>query len=405
MTEHLHLAVALDGAGWHPAAWRLPDARPGDLFDAAYWVDLAQAAERGGLDLLTIEDAFTLQSDHPFRPDDRTDQVRGRLDAALVATRIAPATTHIGLVPTVTTTHTEPFHVATKVASLDWVSGGRAGWRVQVLRQQAEVDQFGRRVLLDRSQVASPEDRQALSRPLFDEAADAVEVSRRLWDSWEDDAEIRDRPTGRFIDREKLHHIDFEGEHFSVRGPSITPRSPQGQPLVVVLAHHVVPYELAARSADVVFTTPHDAAGAAAIVAEVRAAEERVGREGRPLLVHADLLVLLEADRGRAEAARAELDELDGRAWRSDAEIVATDPEGLADLLADWQAAGIEGFRLRPARLPTDLDAIADALVPVLRARGLRPAGYGPGTLRERLGLGRPPSRYAADPHPERTPA
>jgi alkanesulfonate monooxygenase SsuD/methylene tetrahydromethanopterin reductase-like flavin-dependent oxidoreductase (luciferase family) len=411
MTDHIQLAVALDGTGWHPAAWRLPDARPDALFGATYWIDLARRAEEAGIDFVTFEDSFTLQSDHPFRPDDRTDQVRGRLDAALIAALVAPATRRIGLVPTITTTHTEPFHVATRVASLDWVSGGRAGWRVQVQRQQEETDQFGRRPRLVRDPDATPEQRQELARPLFDEAADAVEVARRLWDSWEDDAEIRDRPTGRFIDRDKLHTIDFEGEHFSVRGPSITPRSPQGQPPVVVLAHGPAPYELAARSADVVLTTPHGEAGAADVVGAIRAAEERVGRSGRPLLVYADLVVLLDEDAAAATAALATLDEYTGRPLRSDAAIVAGDPGTVADVVGRWHDAGIDGVRLRPARLPADLDAIADLLVPLLHERGLRPppAGSSPGptpdpapaTLRAALGLDRPPSRYAT----ERTPA
>ena len=236
MSAHLHLAVALDGAGWHPAAWRESSARPAELFDARYWVDLVRTAERGAVDFVTFEDALTLQSAHPFRPDDRVDQVRGRLDAALLATRVAPTTSNIGLIPTMTTTHTEPFHVSTKVASLDFVSRGRAGWRVQILRQRAELAHFGRRELPERVTDRRHRSADAATRLLFDEAADAVEVARRLWDSWEDDAEIRDRATGRFIDRDKLHYVDFEGEFFSVRGPSITPRPPQGQPLVTVLA-------------------------------------------------------------------------------------------------------------------------------------------------------------------------
>ena len=255
-------------------------------------------------------------------------------------------TSHVGLVPTVTTTHTEPFHVATKIAALDWVSEGRAGWRVQVMRQSEEVAQFGRR---PEPPAVGSDERRAAVRPLFDEAAEAVEVARRLWDSWEDDAEIRDRPTGRFIDRDRVHHIDFTGEHFSVRGPSITPRSPQGQPLVVVLAHQPDPFDLAARSADVVFVTPQDHDDIGRTLAEVRAAEVRTGRTGRPLLVHADLVVLLGPDVASASAAKDRLDELDGRPLRSDAAIVATDAPGLTDLLEQWQAAGLDGFRLRPA--------------------------------------------------------
>ncbi|MFD0328434.1 LLM class flavin-dependent oxidoreductase [Streptacidiphilus monticola] len=213
----LHLAVALDGTGWHPASWREPEARPADLFRAGYWAGLVQEAERGLLDFVTLEDGLGLQSADRFEPDDRTDQVRGRLDAALIAARVAPLTRHIGVVPTVVATHTEPFHVSKSIATLDYVSTGRAGVRVQVSGRRNEAAHFGRRQL--------PTDFDTLLHELFDEAADWVEAVRRLWDSWEDDAEIRDAATGRFIDREKLHYIDFEGRFFSVRGP----RSPRAR--------------------------------------------------------------------------------------------------------------------------------------------------------------------------------
>ena len=121
----IHLAVALDGAGWHPAAWREADARPSELFEAGYWADLVAEAERGMLDFVTIEDSLGLQSDDPFAPDDRTDRVRGRLDAVLIAARIAPRTRGIGFVPTATVTQTEPFHVSKSIATLDYVSTGR----------------------------------------------------------------------------------------------------------------------------------------------------------------------------------------------------------------------------------------------------------------------------------------
>src|ERR1700679_3238514 len=128
----LHLAVALDGAGWHPAACREPDARPPELFSPGYWVDLVQEAERGLLDFVTIEDSLALQSTRRRELDERTDQVRGRLDAVLVAARVAPRTSAIGLVPVATTTHTEPFHVSKSIATLDYVSNGRAGLQARV---------------------------------------------------------------------------------------------------------------------------------------------------------------------------------------------------------------------------------------------------------------------------------
>ena len=131
----------------------------------------------------------------------------------------------------------------------------------------------------------------------MDEAADFIEVVRRLWDSWEDDAEIRDVSTGRFVDRDKLHYIDFEGPWFSVRGPSITPRPPQGQPIVCVLAHVGAAFRLAARSADVVFVTPQSSDDARSLVEEIRSHEEAVGRVGPPLRVIADLVVFLTTSR------------------------------------------------------------------------------------------------------------
>jgi alkanesulfonate monooxygenase SsuD/methylene tetrahydromethanopterin reductase-like flavin-dependent oxidoreductase (luciferase family) len=127
-------------------------------------------------------------------------------------------------VPTAITTHTEPFHLSKAIATLDYVSSGRAGIRVQVAVRADTAIHFGRREIppLGADRLTDP-DTQRLIAGHFDEAADYVEVLRRLWDSWEDDAEIRDLVTGRFIDRDKLHYIDFEGRWFSVKGPSITP--------------------------------------------------------------------------------------------------------------------------------------------------------------------------------------
>jgi alkanesulfonate monooxygenase SsuD/methylene tetrahydromethanopterin reductase-like flavin-dependent oxidoreductase (luciferase family) len=396
----LHLAVALDGAGWHPAAWREPDAQPQRLFTAGYWTELAQQAERGLLDFLTIEDGLNLQSDDHFEADSRTDRVRGQLDAVLIAARAAPTTRHIGFVPTAITAHTEPFHLSKAIATLDYVSTGRAGIRVQIGARADAAAHFGRREIpalrRDRPDDLDDPDAQRQIADRFDEAADYVEVLRRLWDSWEDDAEIRDVATGRFIDRDKLHYIDFEGRWFSVKGPSITPRPPQGQPVVAALGHSSVPYRLIARSADVGFVTPRDAAHAAGIVAEIRAEQASAGRAGQPLHVLGDLVVFLDETQTAAVARKQRLDERAGAEYRSDALIYAGTAAGLADLLQDWQAAGLSGFRLRPGALPHDLTQLTDQLVPELQRRGLFRARYEADTLRGLLGLGRPANRYAA---------
>ena len=342
-TSHLHLAVALDGAGWHPAAWREPGARPGELFTARYWTDLVQEAERGLLDLVTIEDSL---GPRPVR-----------LDAVLIAARVAPLTRHVGLVPTATVTHTEPFHISKAIATLDYVSTGRAGWQVQVSPSPDEAAHFGRRAVPPAAE-------------LYDEAADYVEVVRRLWDSWEDDAEIRDATTGRFVDRSKLHYIDFQGRWFSVKGPSITPRPPQGQPLVTATGD-----ELAGRGVDLVYVPPTEPA--------------------RPdVLTFGDLVVFLDDTAAQATDRRARLDADDP--YTPDVPIVAGTPAELADRLQSWQAQGFAGFRLRPAAIPHDLTAITRRLVPELQRRGAFRTAYDEETLRGRFGLARPANRYAA---------
>jgi alkanesulfonate monooxygenase SsuD/methylene tetrahydromethanopterin reductase-like flavin-dependent oxidoreductase (luciferase family) len=392
----LHLAVALDGAGWHPAAWREADARPAELFDAGYWADLVAEAERGLLDFVTIEDSLGLQSDDPFEPDDRTDRVRGRLDAVLIAARIAPRSQGIGFIPTATVTQTEPFHASKSIATLDYVSTGRAGVRVQISARHDVADHFGRRAL-PRLSAAAIDDpaAQQLVEEYFAEAADYVEVLRRLWDSWEDDAEIRDVATGRFIARDKLHYIDFDGRWFSVKGPSITPRPPQGQPIVAALGHGGASYQLIASSTDVGFVTPHDAMQAADIAGEIDALQRAVGRSEDTVRLFGDLVVFLDDEPKTAQARRRRLDDLAGTECQSDAEIFVGTPAGLADILQEWHAAGLSGFRLRPAALPHDLTQMTENLVPELRRRGLFRTAYEAATLRGVLGLPRPANRYA----------
>jgi len=394
MTETMRLAVALDGAGWHPAAWREPDARPDQLLSAGYWTDLVQEAERGLLDLVTIDDSLALQSSSRTEQDERVDQVRGRLDALQVAARVAPVTRHIGLIPTVVVTHTEPFHAATTVATLDYVSTGRAGVQIRVSARPDEAALFGRRTIppFRPAELDTPGGARA---ELFTEAEDYVEVMRRLWDSWEDDAVIRDVTTGRFVDRAKLHYIDFTGAQFAVRGPSITPRPPQGQPLVSALAHRAVPFALVGRSADIGFVTPRDAEHAGDVLAQIRAAQDTAGRVDDTVHVFGDMVVFLDDEPAVATERKARLDELAGSPFTSDAQIFTGTPAQLADLAQDWQRAGLSGLRLRPATLPHDLRQITRALVPELQRRGAFRTEYPADTLRGLLGLPRPANRYA----------
>ncbi len=356
----MHLGVALDGYGWDPQAWRLTG-DSGPVTSGRYWAGLAATAERGLVDFLTIDDTLMAQSGRRERID--PGRLAGRPDAVLVAARVAPVTRHIGLIPVATVTHTEPFHVSKAIATLDFVSRGRAGWQPRVSPTAHEAALFGRRPLESLKADA-----------LFDEAGEAVDVVRRLWDSWEDDAVIRDQATARYIDRDKLHYIDFTGKYFSVKGPSITPRPPQGQPVVAALAHNQRVYEFAARHADLVFVTPTDDDSVRTILGQV------AGVGGAHLKVYADVVVAL----GRS----ADL--------RSDALVFDGTPTELVDLLLRWHELGVDGVRLRPAVNATDLPAIVDEVVPLLQKAGRYPDTYRDGdTLRGRLGLPAAQNRYA----------
>ncbi|MBA4023442.1 LLM class flavin-dependent oxidoreductase [Williamsia sp. 1135] len=395
-SDQVHLAIALDGAGWHPAAWREQYAEPDRLLSPRYWGELVAEAERGLADFVTIEDSFGLRSATLEGLQPRTDLVSGRLDSVLIAARVAPASTHIGIIPTAVVTHTEPFHLSKAIATLDYVSKGRGGVRLQVSAQPHEAALLGRREFprLDRADLAGPT-AQALIADLFEEAGDYAEVLRRLWDSWEDDAEIRDKATGRFVDRDKLHYIGFEGRFFSVRGPSITPRPPQGQPIIAALGHQQIPFELIAASTDLGFITPTDPADATSIVGKIRDAQLGAGRGDDTVHVFADLVVFLAESGSEAASRKSRLDERAGAEYTSDAQIFVGTAAGLADRIEELKAAGVTGIRLRPGAIPDDLRAITSALVPELQRRGIFRTGYAGTTLRENLGLTRPANRYA----------
>jgi alkanesulfonate monooxygenase SsuD/methylene tetrahydromethanopterin reductase-like flavin-dependent oxidoreductase (luciferase family) len=351
--SRLITAIDIDGAGGHPGAWRGAEVDPSAILTGELALRAVQRAEAAGVDLATFADTLEAPADVPER-------VSARLDALGLAARIAPATERIGLVPTISVTHTEPFHVQASVATLDWVSAGRAGWLVDVSSSAEAAAVIGRREPVPGADT-------------WREARYVVDVSRRLWDSWEDDAIIRDASSGRFVDRDRIHYVDFESPAFSVKGPSIVPRPPQGHP-VTALRLSTVDAVQAVGDVDLVLLP-------GAIDVEARVAAVRGAGAGRVLL---SISVLLDDDTAsavrRADGAE-ELDHIGG-------------VERLADLIGEWAAAGIDGIHLRPASLELDVPLIADRLLPLLRDRKLVGAPR-PGSLRSRLGLTRPRNRYA----------
>lgn len=277
---------------------------------------------------------------------------------------IAPLTTTIGLVPTVTTTHCEPVHVSRALATLDHISGGRAGWRRRVVTAEAEAAHFG------------PEPPARLDE-LEAEDAEFAEVVTKLWDSWEDGAEIREVAAGRFLDRSKLHHIDHAGRHFRIKGPANVPRPPQGHP---VLAVDFDPrgQRAALHDADMVF-------------ADVRDVPEARARCGASTRVMGELEILFAGDHGVSGWGARPGDAAPHRTR------FAGSPVELAHLLGDmWDSGDVDGFHLHPAFLPTTLSRFVAEVVPVLRRRSwLRPRRET--SLRARLGLpGRAPNVFTA---------
>jgi alkanesulfonate monooxygenase SsuD/methylene tetrahydromethanopterin reductase-like flavin-dependent oxidoreductase (luciferase family) len=371
MARGTYLAVEVSGAGRHPAAWRRPDARPEELITAAYHVELATLA--AGADFVVLPDSLAPPAADP-------DVVPLRLDAVAIAARVAPIVPRVGLVPAVTVTHTEPFHVSKAIATLDLVSSGRAGWEPVVSRTPAEAELFGRK-------PAAP------AAELWREAADVVEVVVRLWDSWEDDAVIRDVATGRYVDRDKLHYIDFTGEFFSVKGPSITPRSPQAHPLVVLRGDEPEALSVAAVRADVVRVAAADLVAAHTARERVRAAVAAAGRNPDEVAVLLDVEVLLDSD---TAAARGALDELDAHRElaASSLRVVGT-ADALVDVIAEAVSGGAaDGVTAVPLALPSGLRAIAADVIPLLADRGLRTPVLPGATLRDRFGLPRPANRF-----------
>ncbi|BCW47198.1 LLM class flavin-dependent oxidoreductase [Arthrobacter sp. StoSoilB5] len=332
------LAIELDGAGYESLARAV------------------LAAESAGFHVATFADA----------------PAPGRVNALQRAAYAGPLTRNIALVPEVDTVYTEPFHISTQLASLDYVSGGRAGWIATAANSPEAAAAVGRSIV----------EGDALAQ----EAAASIEVGRRLWDSWEDDAVIRDVATGRYIDVDKLHYVDFEtpadfaGPAYSVKGPSIIPRPLQGQLPVLAAASLVGDGLVSVDAVDAVLVS---APTPELLAAEVRDVRARLGA----VAIVAELDVVLDS-RGQAAASRLDTSQDDGRA-----RFVGS-AAGLIGLL-DSLLKEADGVRLHPAVLDVELEELSRLVLPELRRRGSLRAPMQDGTFRELLGVGPAENRYS----------
>ncbi|GAA1277353.1 monooxygenase [Planotetraspora silvatica] len=437
MSRKLHLNAFLMGVGHHEAAWRHPRTDPLRLTDVRHFQNLAQIAERGRLDSVFFADGLALQGDVRHN-------ALGGLEPLTLLSALAAVTDHVGLIATVSTTYNEPFHVARRFASLDHISGGRAGWNIVTSAGEAEAHNFG---------IERP-----AHRDRYERAAEFLEVATRLWDSWEDDAVVGDRDAGIYADIAKIHQVDHAGAHFRVKGPLNIQRPPQGRPLLVQAGSSDDGRDFAARHAEAVFTAQQTLEEGQEFYADIKARAARYGRPPENVVILPGISPILGGTEREALRLEKELEDLiipaygvaqlsnilgvdlsghpldeplphvpvetegqqsrlklvtdlarreglslreliarlaGGRGHR----VLAGTPEQIADQIQEWFENGAaDGFNIMPPVLPSGLEDFVDHVVPELQARGLFRHEYEGRTLRENYGLPRPASRYASGP-------
>lgn len=285
--RQMHLNLFLMGTGHHEASWRHPDARPERALDLRYYLELAQTAERAKLDSVFLADGLAAWSN-------AKSSRQGGLEPFTFLSALSALTKRIGLIGTVSTTYNEPFHVARKFASLDHLSGGRAGWNIVTSGNEQEAQNFGREEHLAHS-------------ARYGRADEFLEVATRLWDSWEDDVLLRDKEAGIYADTDRIRSIDHKGEWFSVRGPLNVPRPPQGHPLLVQAGSSEDGKEFAARWAEAIFTAQQTLGDAQAFYQDVKARAARHGRAPDDLKILPGFSPVLGETQSEAEDKEAQL--------------------------------------------------------------------------------------------------
>jgi N-acetyl-S-(2-succino)cysteine monooxygenase len=436
----MHLGAFVHETGQHVAAWRHPKAHAHSGVSFAQAVEVAQTAERGKFDLLFLADSASANLSANPAARGRMGKVV-RFEPMTILSALAAVTRNLGLVATSTTTFNEPYTLARQFASLDQISGGRAGWNLVTSLAVAEAYNFGRETHPHHG------DRYARAREF-------AKVVLGLWDSFEDGAVIADKDSGIYFDAAKLHFLNHKGKHFAVRGPLTVHRSPQGHPVIVQAGQSDDGRDLAGETAEITFTVQQDFEAGRAFYADIKRRAAAYGRHPDSIKVmpgvmtvigqtHAEaedkyerLQALLSPElaikdlsshfgfdmsklpldgpvpdpapdveqKGRVkvmvELARREnltVRQLYKRVYgqRGHRVVIGTAAE-VADALEQWFRGGAaDGFNILPLTVPRGIEDIVDMLIPELQRRGLFRTEYEGKTLRENLGLPFPHNRLA----------
>jgi len=435
--KQLKLGLFLAGTGHHVASWRHPKAQEDGAMNLAYLKSIAQKAEQGKLDLIFLADSLSVTAkSHP--------NILSRYEPFTLLSILAEATEKIGLAATGSTTYSEPFHLARQFSSLDHVSGGRAGWNVVTSSIAAAALNFSKQEHMEHGLR-------------YERAEEFFEVVKKLWDSWEDDALVRDKESGQFIDEAKLHTIDHKGRFFEVKGPLNIERSPQGHPVIIQAGSSESGRNLAARISEVIFTAQDNLEDAKLFYDDVKKRVRGFGRDENQVLIMPGIFPVLGKTEQQAQQLYDELQDLipkeeglgvlsaylggiDLTQYPLDAKFTELDfpesdsvksrydlimkmaekgqmtleqvyksiagtrghhlfigtPAQLADKMEQWlNEGGCDGFNVMPPLLPDGLDLFVEEVIPLLQQRGLFRKQYDSDTLRGHLGLERPGNQFS----------
>ncbi|MBE1444446.1 LLM class flavin-dependent oxidoreductase [Paenibacillus sp. OAS669] len=436
--RQMHLGAFLFGVGHHVAAWRYPDTEAHGIMDPAFYERFAQTAERGKFDMLFLADSLALLGSSPSH----TASVRP--EPITLLSYLAGVTERIGLAATVSTTYHEPYNLAREFATLDHLSGGRAAWNVVTSSRNEEAANFSKEKHPDHA-------------VRYERAREFIQVATSLWDSWEDDAILFDRQNGQFANPDKVHRIDHLGEHFRVRGPLNAPRPPQGRPVIIQAGSSETGQQLAAETAEVIFTAWQTLEEAQLFYRNVKSLLAKHGRTADELKIMPGIFPVIGATEAEArekeqllqrlvlpsvglsmlsgslnvdlrdyplDGPLPELPELEAiNGGKSRFKLVSDmakrdgltirqliyrvtgarghrtiygTPVQIADQLELWfNERASDGFNIMPPYLPGGLEEFVELVIPELQNRGLFRTEYTGTTLRDHLGLKRPASKFS----------